>query len=200
MSVLHTAGDNKALLTVAELRDHLTQILQLVAIFGIAIFSCVGVSVAFDIHAMRMNEIQGSADFRVGVFSRVDSLLWKLDTFISVMSAGNKSLASALTQVRIQVKESSDDQTKSIKASSTATTAVVKQTLESNSQALEKVADANQPVINVEAPKSTPVVPPIVVNAPPTAQTGHALVVDPSQEKKAKRHSHLHWLRKLWLF
>ena len=200
MSVLHSAGDNKTLLTVAELRDHLTQILQIVAIFGIAIFSCVGVSIAFDIHAMRMNEIQGSADFRVGVFSRVDSLLWKLDTFLSVVSAGNKSLASALTQVRIQVKESSDDQTKSIKASSTATTAVVKQTLESNSQALEKVADATQPVINVEAPKSTPVVPPIVVNAPPPTVAGHSSVANQSQDKNTRRHSHFHWLRKLWPF
>ena len=187
------------IVTADEFRAHLREVLMIASTFFLVIVSCVAVSVGFDIHAMRINEIQGGATLRTEAFSRIDSLLWKVDTLISVMSATNKALASGLTQVRVQVKESSDDQAKSIKATSNAATAVVKEvkaTIESNQEVLEKVSEAPKPVVNVELPKPAA---PIVVTQPATTQPIPATVPVLPAAVPRKHHSHWRWLRHLRL-
>ena len=184
------------MVTAQDFREHMRQVLLVASVFGVIIVSGAALSIAFDMHATRVNEAQNGAAFRAGIFSRLDALLWKVDTITSVVSATNKSLATGLMQVRVQVKQSSDDQAKSIKATSNMTEKVVKQSLESNSKVLEKVADAEVPVVNVQVPKAT-VPPPAIVVSPTPPAVVHTLPAHPAPEVH-KRHRFWRWLRWIW--
>jgi hypothetical protein len=189
---------SRHVVTLQEFREHFRVILLLLSIFGVIIVSGAAVSIAVDMHAIRANEVQGIAALRASIFSRVDALLWKVDTISAIASATNKSLARGLMEVRVQVKQSSEDQAKSIKATSNSAEKIVKQTLESNSAVLEKVADGQKPVVNVEVPKPTVAPPAIVVNPAP-APAVHALPrVTTAAEPAKKRRRFWRWLTWLW--
>jgi len=114
-----------------RLRSALTSSTWLLATatLGIVVVSCTCISLILELNAIRRNEVVAAAEFQNGVFSRVDSLLWKADTFLTIASATNKGLGAGLTQVRVQVKESTDAQTQSTAAMSKAATTAVKASL-----------------------------------------------------------------------
>lgn len=93
--------------------EHLYSAIKSFAVLAVGIAA---ISIALDVHAIRGNEATWFAELEAGMFSRADALLWKIDTISAVASATNKSLDHGLLQVRVQVKQASDAQAASIKA------------------------------------------------------------------------------------
>ena len=145
----------------AAFHAHVVNVLLVVTTIGIIVVSCTCLSVVLEIRSIRRYQEQAAATLQNGVFSRLDSLLWKTDTFLTIAGAANKSLAAGLTQVRVQVKESSDAQKQSTAAMSQATTSIVKESLATTNDMVQAVVAKAPPVVEIKAEKPT------IMAAPP---------------------------------
>jgi hypothetical protein len=181
-----------------RVRDYLAHMLLGVGVMAFIVVTGVAISIATDIHAIRMNSIQAAAELRSGMFSRLDSLKWNADTLITVISATNKTVSAALTQARVQEKHARDDQTADLKATSTAVVVAAEKTANTNAKVLEQIVAA-KPVVNVETPKPADVIPPTIVVQPSIAAPVH---ISPAQITHVKKQQHgiWRWLRRHWPF
>lgn len=190
------APPHKTFVLIQELRRYLAHMLLATSILSAIIITGVAVSIGLDVHAIRVNQIQESAEFRSGLFSRLEAFKWNADTLSRDISATNKTVTAALTQARIQERHSREDQTADLKATSTAVAKAAEQTATTQTKALEQII-ASKPVVNVETPKppATPA-PTIVVQPAPVAQ-----IHTPIQPARVTR-SHGIWrrLRAIWPF
>jgi hypothetical protein len=177
----------------AELRDHMLNVLLALAVCAVILVTGSAISIALDMRALRTAEVHNMNEFGKSALSRFDALLWKVDTITSVVSTTNKDLQNGLLQVRVLVKQNSEDQTKAVKATSNIAKEVVRETLQSNSETLAKVVDQKPAVVNVEVPKPNVPQPAIVVNTPPAT---HQPTVKIETLQQKPRHSW--WVRIFW--
>jgi hypothetical protein len=187
-------------LTFTEIRRFLRDIALAVSIITMIVFCLAVVSIATDMHAIRTNAIISEAQLRVGLFSRVDSLLWKMDSLTTIASAFNKNLSTQLTQVRVQVKQSSDDAADQSTRLAKATTSAMKDSLATTQQAIAAVVDQGPPVVHV-----APTVPPPSVSAPPplilTPIVPELAPPPPVTPKTDDKGGFWHWMkRSVWPF
>jgi hypothetical protein len=182
--------------TVQDLRDHMREVLIGAAAVGCVIVSVAAASIAIDIHQLKTNQALAVAELRQDLSSRLDSALWKFDTALVTLGSMQKSLATGITQVRVQVQQAQTGQEQAIRAAAQTTRTAVIQTLET---AKEIQAAAPAPVVNVQAAKVLPVAPPNVVVNPVLAQPKPIPVKQAVAETPAE-HSRWHWLRYLWPF
>lgn len=175
-----------------EFRQHLVNAILIAGTLSCVTFMCCAATITYEVITARVQLIATLTETQRGMFARTDSLLWRIDTFLSDFKAANLSVASGLTKVRVQVKESQDAQTQQTKAISRVATESIKAT-ESVAQA---VVDKPLPVVEVKTPSATVEVKtpaPLAIKdqgdeeePPPPAET-------PPPPKKRK------WY-KLWLF
>jgi hypothetical protein len=124
----------------------------------------------------------------------MDSLLWKLDTFLVSFGATNQSVARELMQVRVQVKQSQDAQTQQTRAMSQVATSAVKESLKLTESVVQAVTDNPAPVVEVKPPPPATVkveAPPVVVRER-EVPLPVAPIDDPPRRKR--------WYRRLWPF
>jgi hypothetical protein len=179
-------------------RDYLAHMLLGVGVMAFLVVTGVAISIASDIHALRINQIQETANLRSGLFSRIDSFQWRADSLVTVISATNKTVAAALTQARVQEKHAREDQTADLKATSTAAVVAAEKTASTQTAALEQIISA-KPVVNVETPKPPPAPPPTIVVQPAAfAPTRNTTV--PARARVTKQHGIWRWLRAIWPF
>lgn len=186
----------RQLVMIHDLRNYLAHLLLGAGVLACLVVIGVAISLATDIHAIRLNSIQESATLRIGMFSRLDSFLWRTDTLITIISATNKTVAAALTQQRVQEKQAREDQTADLKATSKAVVVAAEKTASTQTKALEQIIAA-KPVVNVETPKPAAIAPPTIV-VEPASQA--APIQHPVQIAPVKQHGPWHWLRRLWPF
>lgn len=172
----------------------LRDVLLGVGVLGIVVVCCAAFSIALDIHFMRRDRIVATTELRNGLFSRLDAFLWKVDTALTIESEMSKSLSRGLMQVQVQVKQSSDEQKKTLQTTSNTTRAVVKDTLEAASQVMVTAA-ATQPSVTVEAAK--------VLAAAAPSVTVNPILSQPEPPKSSPvagepKKSKWRWLRFLW--
>ena len=183
-------------LTPAEFKRHLRQTSQLVLTICLIIVTFTAVNVSFDLHAMRRErgeELAELTDLRKGILTRIDALLWKMDTQAETAGVTNTILADALVKMRAQVKESTDTGAKTATATTTIAREAVKQSA-ATSQLVEAVADTPKPVVNVEVPKGPA---PVVMQTPaaPVTHPPAASVAKPAEPSLG--HPRRHWIRRL---
>jgi hypothetical protein len=167
--------------TIAELRTYLTDLAKVVAIICMLVACGAIVSIAVDFRAIRSNSIQSAEQLRIGLFTRADSWLWRVDDSIVILKTLESRLDSQLTRVRAQVKEASDDATHETKALTKATTTAVQQSLETATAAINAVADKDVQV-KVETPK------PVIAPTPPVIlRPAPPVVVAPLKPKPAEK-------------
>lgn len=188
----------------AALQHHLLNALLATATLGIIVIACCCITFVFEVHTIRVTQAQASQDLHSELIARLDSALWKTDTFLTLLNATNKNLASGLMQVRVQVKESSDAQTHSTEQISKATTNAVHATIQATSDVIKAVVDQPAPVVEIKAEKPTVIAPPpaeikFVPEPVPMSQPKVEKKVD-VKEEPPKRHGMFHWLRWLWPF
>ena len=195
-----TASQNKSI-DEAAFHAHVVNVLLVVVTIGIVVVSCTCLSLVLEMRSIRRDQEQAAAAFQNGVFSRFDSLLWKTDTLLTIASAANKSLAAGLTQVRVQVKESSDVQKRSTAAMSQATTSVVKESLATTNDMVQAVVAKATPIVEIKAEKPTIVAaPPAEVKVvPPPTPAPVAPAPDEPRAEPTKR-GYFNWLKRLWPF
>lgn len=194
VAVFHRAG-SAAKLTAQELRNHMRDVLIALASVACAVVMVCAVSIAFDIHETRINEMLAFAEMRQDLDSRIDSALWKADTGLKSLGLMEKSLSNGITQVRVQVQQAQNGQEQAIKAAAQTTQKAVTQTLEA---AKEIQQSAPAPIVNVQAAKVLPVAPPqVVVNPVITDQPKTAIVKQPPAKVEKSRWG---WLHYLWPF
>lgn len=92
-----------------ELRRYLAHMLLAVCMISVVVITVIAVWIGADVHAIRVNQIQESANFRSGLFARIDALQWRADSLITIISATNKTVSAALTQARVQEKHARED-------------------------------------------------------------------------------------------
>lgn len=180
-------------------REHVLNALLVSATLGIILVSLSMATIAFELNAMRIGERQAVIDLEHGVSSRIDALLWKADTFLTTFKETNKNMARGLTDVRVQVKQSQDVQTKTTKEFSRATTSAVKESLKATTEVVQAVVDKPPQVLEVKAP--TPVVRvdgpiPVKITPPSTVITSVPPAPAPPEPPTEKRRRWFH----LWLF
>ncbi len=183
-------------ITPAEFKRHLRQTSQFVLTICLIVVTFTAVNVSFDIHAMRRErgeELAELTDLRKGILTRIDALLWKMDTQAETAGVTNTILADALVKMRAQVKESTDTGAKTATATTTIAREAVKQSA-ATSQLVEAVADTPKPVVNVEVPKAPA---PVVVQTPatPVAHTAAAPAAKPAEPSRER--GRRHWFRRL---
>ena len=183
------------MVSFVEIRRFLRDVALAVSIVSMIVFCLAVVSIASDVHSMRTNTITSETELRVGLLSRVDSLLWKLDSLAAIASTFNKSLASQLTQVRVQVKQSSDATTDQTKQITKATTNAVKESLATAQQAIAAVADKSPPIVHV-TPVPQPVIPPLapVIVSPITPPPLAPPPMTP-KKKSTDKGGFWHWIK-----
>jgi hypothetical protein len=197
---LYFAPTERTHIDEAAFRNHVISVLLVTATLGIIIFSCTCVSLIFELNAIRRNQATAAAGLQNGIFSRIDSLLWKTDTFLTEFGATNKSLAAGLTQVRVQVKESTDAQTKSTAAMSQATTTAVKASIAATNDVVQAVVEKPPPVVEVKAEKPMIVAPPAEIKIVPTPPPPPPDEQEVQNSGRKARHGKWNWLRRLWPF
>lgn len=185
-------------MTISELRAHLLEVLLGVATFSCVFVSCAAVSIALDVHAIRLDHLSSQAQLRSGMFSRIDALRWQFDTFLGIATSASKSMSAGVNQVRIQVEQASQDQKQEIRAATKSTEQVVAQTVTATADAIQQAAgNPLAPIVNVQPAKLAAVAPPqVVVN--PVIDAPRPTVVKPPQQPENK--STWRWLRWLWPF
>jgi hypothetical protein len=195
------AGAENKSIDEAAFHTHVVNVLLVVATIGIIVVSCTCLSVVLEMRSIRRDQEQAASEFRNGVFSRFDSLLWKTDTFLTIASAANKSLAAGLTEVRVQVKESSDVQKQSTAAMSQATTSVVKESLATTNDMVQAVVAKAPPVVEIKAEKPTIVAtPPAEVKVVPPPPPAPAAPPPDEVLPEPPKREHFNWPRRLWPF
>src|SRR4051794_2930456 len=85
----------------AAFRAYLINAILIAGTLAAVTFCCCAFTLVYEVNAIRLLQMQGITDTQHGLFSRIDSLLWKADTFLITFSATNQSLAKGLTQVRV---------------------------------------------------------------------------------------------------
>ena len=163
-------------ITETDFRDHLINVLLIAATLGIIIVSCAMATIALELNLIRSHQTLAIDDLKTGLFGRLDSSLWKADTFLTTFSEINKNLARGLTEVRIQVKQSTDEQQKSTAAISKATTATVTKALQATNEVVQAIVEKPAPLVEVKSPNPT-----ITVPAPNT--TVRVLPPEPPPQK-----------------
>lgn len=187
--------DTKTRVTIADLRAHIKEVLLGAAVAASVFVSLASVSIALDVHQIRIANLQAEAELRSALTTRLDSLLWKADTFLTIQSAMGKSLSAGFTQVRVQVEQSAQDQKQAIKSAETYTAKAVEKTITTAAAAIQEAAATQPvPVVHVEPAKPATVTAPTVTVNPLLAQP--AKPAKPTPERK----SHWRWLRRLWPF
>jgi hypothetical protein len=151
-------------------------------------------SIAVDVHMARLDQARMVTDIQAGIFSRLDKALWKADTFLIDWSKFEQVMSAQMTQVRIQVKQSSDDATHETKLSAKAATTAMTAVATSTAQVLAAVTDQPAPVIQVTQPKPAPVAPPTVILAPVDVPITPAKIAPVLKDKKKAGN----WLQRLW--
>jgi hypothetical protein len=137
-------------------REHIVNALLIAATFGTILVSLSMATIAFELNLIRISEHQAVVDFEHAITSRVDTLLWKTDTFLTTFKETNKNLTHGLTDVRVQVKQAQDVQTTTTKELSRVATRAVKESLKATSEVVQAVVD--KPPTQVEVTGASPVV------------------------------------------
>lgn len=180
-----------------ELRAYLLNAILFAGTLGIITFMCCAFTVTWEVNAIRVAQDQAITDTQHGLFSRMDSLLSKLDTFLVSFGSTNESVARELMQVRVQVRQSQEAQTQQTKAMSQVATNVAKESLKVTESIAEAVADtpaAAPPVVEVKQPPAA-----VNVEAPPPVvqrEREEPQPAAPVDEPPRKRR----WYRHLWPF
>src|SRR4051812_29419185 len=68
-------------------REHLTNAILIAGTLASITFTCCAFTIAYEVHSLRIAHTQGLTEMQRGMFSRLDSLLWKVDTFLVTFSA-----------------------------------------------------------------------------------------------------------------
>jgi hypothetical protein len=175
-------------------REYLVNALLIAGTLGIVTFMCSAFTVTWEVNAIRVAQDRAITDTQRGLFSRMDSLLWKLDTFLVSFGATNQSLARELLQVRVQVKQAQEAQTQQTKAISRVATSVARESLKATENAVQAVVDKAPPIVEVKTPAATVQVTPAPVLQPPKeeAPPPEPAQVEPTPKKR--------WYRHLWPF
>jgi hypothetical protein len=176
-------------------REYLVNALLIAGTLGIVTFMCAAFTIVWEVNAIRVAQDRAINDTQRGLFSRMDSALWKIDTFLVSFGATNQALAKELLQVRVQVKQSQDAQAKQTQAISQVATSVARESLKATENAVQAVVDKAPPVVEVKTPSATvqvspapaPAVLPFKENPPPEPS--------PAETPRKRR-----WLRRLWPF
>jgi histone acetyltransferase (RNA polymerase elongator complex component) len=180
-------------------REHIVNALLIAATFGTILVSLSMATIAFELNLIRISEHQAVVDLEHAITSRVDTLLWKTDTFLTTFKETNKNLSHGLTDVRVQVKQAQDVQSKTTRELSRMTTAAVRESLKVTSEVVQAVAD--KPPAQVEVTGPAPVVKvdgPIPVRITPPSTVISSLPAKPAvpEPEPAKKKRWFH----LWLF
>jgi hypothetical protein len=184
-----------------DLRLHARELLIGFVIVACVFVAAAAVSVAIDVHAMRVANLTASSQLETALGSRLDSLLWKVDTFNTTVLAMSKTLSTGLTQVRVQVEQASADQQQALAATTKSTAQAVEKTLDKTADVLQQQQQATTqpapPIIQVQAPKTTTPQPssPQQVFVTPVLPPPAQQPVDSERKPRCPR-----WLRRLWPF
>lgn len=181
-----------------EWRALLRDVREFATILAMLLVSGAIVSIAVDFRAMRSNGIEETTKLRVGAFDRVDSLLWRMDSLLTIGHTLSNDLDRQLTQVRVQVKESSDDSRHDTNKLAAANTAVVQKSLEQSTKAIEAVVAAADPTptVKVELPKGTAIIQ--TPAAPIVIQTPAAKPARPAAEQTPEPRGLSRWLKHIF--
>lgn len=178
-----------------QLREHLVNVLYIAATLGIIVVSLAIATIAIELNMMRIAYSQGLEDVKHGIFSRMDSFLWKSDTFLTTFSATNKSLARGLTEVRVQVKQSADSAEKNTKDLNRATTTAVTKAVAATNEVVQAVVDKSPSIVEVKsAPPTVEVRTPAPVRVVEPAPVKPPVVETPEETKKRR------WYQKILPF
>lgn len=180
----------------AALREYLVDALLIAGTLGIVTFMCCAFTITYEINTMRIAQTQGINDLQRGLFTRLDTALWKCDTLLITLGATSQSITNGLNNVRVQVKQSRDAQTRDTKEISRVATRVAAESLKATESVVAAVVDKSAPVVEikpstptVEVKTAAPIVQPKKEEHP---QPEMPVDVPPVPKKR-------HWFR-LWLF
>jgi hypothetical protein len=98
------------------------------------------VLVSADIHAARLEFAAANNEWRRDAFLRLDKLLWKVDTALELGAAARLDLGNLLTNIRAQVKQSTDANAAVSQKQTQAATAAVTRAIETSTRAIQAVA------------------------------------------------------------
>lgn len=149
-------------MTEAEFKPFLLNVLLITGILGIVVISCAFVALVVEVNSVRVSRIRFQQDLQSSLQSRLDSMLWKADTFLTIASTANKNMASGLTQVRVQVKESTDTNNKTAQSLSKAAVAVAQQTsdaVKATTEVAQAVVEKSVPIVQLQSDKPITVAP-----------------------------------------
>jgi len=183
---------------LVEWRNRLHEITLLIACATMMILSWSALSVAGDIHAARVDQVESGAAGKAVIFAKIDEFLGVSKQFLVILRVLESRLDTQLTQVRSQVQQSSEDSNKTAQKAIAAAADAVSQTSEKADQVISAVQDNKPlaPVVHVEAPKP-PDMPPVIVSpvipAPPPLE-------NPTAEPPPQRRGFGQWLKKVFSF
>lgn len=142
-------------------------------------------------------EIQILDTFSRGMLQRADSALWKADTAIEDFARFERVMSSQLTQVRVQVKQSSDTQEHTAKVGQQAVAKAI-QTTAAAVTAVEQKAEV-APIVHVDTPAPAPAPAPIVRLVPVAPAPAPIVKKEPVPEDTEKTPWFVqpwHWIKK----
>lgn len=172
----------------------LLEYLALVAIVVPIVLMFCALAVTYEIHCARIELAASNADWRRESLRRVDALLWKADTALEIGAAARYDLGTMLTKLRAQVKQSSDESTKSAKVQTQVATAAVTKALDSTREAIQ--AAAGDAPVTQSAPEPEK---PITVNVPaPVVVNSDKPVEAPRVEIRTVAKKKRHWFTYIW--
>jgi hypothetical protein len=173
----------------------LVEYLLVVAIVVPIVLMCCALAITFDLHVARVEFASANADWRRESLRRVDQLLWKADTALELGGAMRFDLGIMLTKLRVQVKQSSDESTKSAQKQTQVATAAVTQAIDTTRQAIEAVAgDAPAQPTSPDPQKQITVNVPAPVVVSPAKPTELPKVEVTVAKKKTRRR----WFTYIW--
>lgn len=145
--------------------------IALVTMIGTAsIFCFCALSVTYDIHQGRIEQLRAMREVKLDSKTRLDQLMWKADTALEIGATFKTELGSVLTKLRAQVKQASDESTKASRIETHETNKAVAQAIQKSTETVIAASKGEAPDTTTDMQPDNP----ITVNVPPS------IVVEPS--------------------
>lgn len=142
-----------------DVRDFIIFVALVVVVFASA-------SVAFDIHAMRMDLMNEAVTIRTGLFDRLDQATKRLDTLNTTGQVLVNRMDSNVTNLRREVTQAAGEQKQDVKDAIKASSEAVTKSLNKQTDALSDAVE-KPPVVIHETPKTELAQPPLLVPVQP---------------------------------
>lgn len=164
----------------ARYRANLIEITLVTVIATASIFCFCALSITYDIHQGRIEQLRAMREVKLDSKTRLDQLMWKADTALEIGAAFKTELGGVLTKLRAQVKQASDESTKASRIETHETNKAVAQAIQKSTETVIAASKGETP----DTTTGTTPDKPITVNVPPSIVVAPSVPVGGGGEKE----------------